>query len=462
MARLLGIDIGTSSCKAVLIDEHGKVLKQASSEHSFDTPQPGWTEQHPEVWMNSTASCLSDIGTEFDALGLTGQMHGSVFLNAQADVVRPAILWNDQRTAKEVDEIRSRVGIGQIYQATCNPPMTGFQAPKILWLRNHEPNLFDETKRILLPKDYIRLRLTGEMATDVSDASGTGLFDVRNRAWSHQMLEACELSNDLFPKSFESHEPVGEYQGKPVVAGAGDQAASAVGTGAVTEEVVSVSLGTSGVVFASQSSSDYDASGRIHTFCHANQGWHSMGVMLSCGGALRWARDSFGFANYDEMAELAQRCETTGVRFKPYLAGERTPHANPNLRGSLENLSLADDRSQIALAVFTGITFGLLDGFEILNEVRGERADTVRVTGGGARSDFWMQLLADAFNCRTVRTSVDEGPAFGAAILAGVGTDVWGSAREACEHCVKEADSFEPQPRRVCAIAEMRKLWLKS
>lgn len=454
VARLLGIDVGTSGAKALLIDETGKVLRSASAEYPLSTPRPLWREQDPEDWWKRVESCISDIGEqEPDAIGLTGQMHGAVFLDRRGAVIRPAILWNDQRTAEECAEIDRMIGKARFREITCNPPLTGFQAPKILWLRKHEPQHFAQIRSVLLPKDYIRFRLSGEMASDVSDASGTALFDVPNRKWSMEILEKLALDPEWFPRVDESWmvgccTRVSECleAGVPIVAGGGDQAAGAVGTGAVEPGIVSVSLGTSGVVFTSLDSPQYDPTGAAHTFCHANGAWHAMGVMLSCGGSLRWHRDTFGMGkSYDELAALAERVEvgSEGLTFLPYMSGERTPHHDPAARGAFVGATLSHSPSHFARAVFEGASFGLMDGMEVLKEL-GAQADEIRVTGGGAKSGFWVQMLAELFGktCRTLE--VDEGPAFGAALLAGVGAGVWPSVNAACKAAVRFKSRYEP------------------
>jgi xylulokinase len=455
VAKLLGIDIGTSGCKVLLIDENGKLLKQASAEYPLATPQPMWTEQNPEDWWNGIEKCLQEIGEKNpDAIGVTGQMHGSVFLDANDEVIRPALLWNDQRTTKECDEIEATLGRDVLMGITCNPALTGFQLPKILWLRNNEPENFARLKTVLLPKDYIRLKLTGVKATEVSDASGTGILDVPARTWSSTMMDSLNLSSDLFPKVYESDEVSAQSlafdylsAGVPVVGGGGDQAAAAVGTGAVDVGTISVSLGTSGVVFTSIDTPAYDSRGAAHTFCHANRSWHAMGVMLSCGGALRWFRDVFTAGDsYDAIAERAGKAEVGagGVTFLPYLAGERCPHNDPYAKGSFAGLSLSTTNHELSRAVFEGVTFGLLDGFELLKGL-GARATSVNVTSGGSKSDFWVQMIADMFGVPCQRLAIDEGPAFGAAILAGVGIGLWGSVSEACKKTVEIRDIVLPQ-----------------
>ncbi|MCW5941369.1 MAG: xylulokinase [Fimbriimonadaceae bacterium] len=454
MSRFLGIDLGTSGVKALVVDENGRLLKQATAEYPLLVPRPLWSEQRPEDWWNGVLQVLGELDEPNpEAIGVTGQMHGSVFLDANDESIRPALLWNDQRTAAECAEIDARFGPENVRRVTCNPPLTGFQAPKILWLRNHEPDAFARLRTVLLPKDFVRLKLTGEKATDVSDASGTGVFQVAGRRWATELLAALDLPTSLFPKSFESWEVTGKTKGVPgladgipVVAGGGDQAAAAVGTGAVKPGVVSVSLGTSGVVFVALEEPRFHPQGAAHTFCHANGAWHAMGVMLSCGGALRWYRDTLGGGQtYDE---LTQKAETAppgcdGLTFLPYLTGERCPHNDPLARGGFLGLTLAHTEGHLARAVFEGISFGLVDGMALLREL-GARVKEIRVTSGGAKSGFWVQLLADAFEAPCHTLELDEGPALGAAILAGVGVGLWPNVPSACEAVVRRRATTEP------------------
>ncbi|MEM4409095.1 MAG: xylulokinase [Candidatus Caldarchaeum sp.] len=466
MVRLLGIDLGTTGLKALLINERGEIIWRFFRDYPLGTPQPGWTEQDPQDWAKALHQCLESLEFSPDAIGLSGQMHGSVFLDLRGAPVHPIILWNDQRTQAESEEMVSCVGLDRIMEITCNPPLTGFQAPKILWLRKHQEDLFKQTSSVLLPKDYLRFLLSGEKATEVSDASGTSLFHVPERRWAYELMEALGLSPSLFPLCTESfivstRGKKGKVAGVPIVGGGGDQAAGALGAGAVVEGVISISLGTSGVVFTSQEEPIYDPKGRVHTFCHCNGKWHSMGVILNCGGALRWARDALGFSGFEEMADKARKAEATTVVFKPYLAGERTPYNNPELRGSFRGLSLADGREEMARAIFEGVTFALLDGYESLHSLRASspKPEVIRVTGGGARSDYWMQLLGDTFGVPTVRLRVDEGPAFGAAILAGVGIGVWEDVITACRSVVQEAEVFHPDMEKHEHLSLRRQRW---
>lgn len=455
MAKLLGIDVGTSGAKAILIDELGTVLAQATAEYPVSIPRPTWSEQDPEDWFRGVMQCLSEMGEPRpDAIGLTGQMHGAVFLDAANRVIRPAILWNDQRTAAECEEIDRRAGAGRVREITRNPPLTGFQAPKVLWLRNHEPDNFRRLRKVLLPKDYLRFRLTGDFATEVSDASGTGLFDVPARNWSPELMQALDLDASLFPRSVESYEQtsrtlseVGLPSGIPVVGGGGDQAAGAVGTGAVVLGVVSMSLGTSGVAFTSLEVPGYDPEGKAHTFCHANGAWHAMGVMLSCGGALRWYRDTFGGgSSYNELAHIADSIPTgsEGLTFLPYLTGERCPHNDPTATAAFLGATLGHGRAHFARAVFEGATFGLADALGVLRSL-GADPRALRVTGGGAKGTFWVQMLADVTQLPCDLLESDEGPAFGAALLGGVGVGVWPSVAEACGSSVRISRRIEPR-----------------
>jgi xylulokinase len=446
MAKLLGIDVGTSGTKAVLIDERGLILSQAAVEYEMATPQPGWTEQDPALWWCGVQQCMSEIGDQPDAIGLTGQMHGSVYLDEHDEVIRPALLWNDQRTVDEVAEIDRVLGPARVRQVTLNPPLTGFQAPKVLWLRNHEPEHFSRLRSVLLPKDYIRFKLTGTKATDVADASGTGLFDVPSREWAESMIVNLGLDPSLFPPVFESHEVTGHTpDGVPVVSGAGDQAAAAVGTGAVVSGILSVSLGTSGVVFGALEAPKADPSGSAHAFCHANGKWHAMGVMLSSGGAVRWARDLlYPGEDYSKMNAEAARAPSgcDGLTFLPYLTGERCPHIDPAARGAFVGLSVTHGRGHLARSVFEGATFGLVGALRALTGM-GCAVDEVRVTGGGAKSRFWVQMLADSLQRPCSLLEVDEGPAFGAAILAGVGAGIWPNVSEASSQVVRKRETIE-------------------
>lgn len=474
---LLGVDIGTTGAKSVLTDADGRVLATASAAYPLLTPRPGWTEQDPQSWWDATVSSIRDVlersgldGRAIAAVGLTGQMHGLVPLDGRGKVIRPAILWNDQRTAEECAWITERVGAARVLELTGNPILTGFTAPKIVWMLRNEPDLFARMAHILLPKDYVRYRLTGEFATDVADASGTSLFDVRRRAWAPEMLEELGIPPAWLPRLTES--PVisgaitadaaaamGLARGTPVVAGAGDQAAQAVGTGIVRPGVVSVTIGTSGVVFAHLDAVQVDPLGRTHTFCHAVPGrWHVMGVMLSAGGSLRWLRDALpsaawvrtGVDPYDLMAAEAAAVPagSEGLLFLPYLTGERTPHADPHARGAFIGLTLRHGRPHLIRAVMEGVSMGLRDSLEILRSM-GVPVTQVRASGGGARSPLWRQMLADMFNAQLVTVTTTEGAAYGAALLAGVGCGAFTSVEAACDAVVAIGDHTVPNPTNV-------------
>ncbi len=466
---LLGVDVGTSGVKVVLIDRNGAVIASASESYPLYTPQPLWAEQDPNDWWHATCRAVRQVldaaqvsASQVQGVGLSGQMHGSVFLDEQGEPIRPALLWCDQRTAAECAWITERVGEQQVLQTTLNPVLTGFQAGKIIWLRNHEPHAYARIRRVLLPKDFIRYRLTGEAATEVSDASGTALFDVPKRDWAYDMLDTLELPREWFPKVYESPEITGRVsasaaqatglaEGTPVVGGAGDQAAGAVGVGVVQSGRASVSVGTSGVVFAHLERPQVDPQYRTHTFCHAVPGaWHVMGVMLMAGGALQWYRDTFApEASFETLLEEAAQVPAgaEGLLFAPYLSGERTPYPDPQARGAFVGLTIAHKRAHCTRAVLEGVAFGLRDSLEILKAM-GVPLEELRLTGGGAKSPLWRQILADVFGQPVHTLQAEEGPAYGAALLAGVGTGVWQSVPDACAATVQLASTIPPAPER--------------
>jgi xylulokinase len=451
VTELVGLDVGTTGVKGLALSPEGDVLARAEEGYDLSTPHPGWAEQDPEDWWQAAERALAALGGEPTAIGLSGQMHGLVVLDAQDRVLRPAILWNDQRTEAECAEIEQQIGLARLVQLTGNRALTGFTAPKLLWLRRHEPDTYARIAHVLLPKDYVRLRLTGERAIDVADASGTLLFDVAGRRWSQEMLEALEVDPGWLPRVLESPEVSGETQaGVPVAAGAGDQAAAALGVGVDWPGPISVVLGTSGVVFAALPAFAADPQARVHAFCHAVPGgWHAMGVMLSAAGSLRWLRDVLGGANgYDELTAAAEEWPPTaeGLTFLPYLAGERTPHADPHARGAFAGLTLRHDRGALVRAVLEGVAYGLRDSLELLREL-GVDPQSGRVSGGGARSELWLRILASVLDLPLQRTAADEGSAYGAALLGGVAAGVFRDVHQAVTTCVRLEDPVEPDPR---------------
>lgn len=477
MEYLLGIDVGTTGVKILLVDRDGGIKGSITEEYPLLTPRPGWAEQNPSDWWKATVKGIKKLldraeikSGEIKGIGLTGQMHGSVFLNSKGDVVHPAILWCDQRTAKECEEITKRVGKEKVFEITSNPVLTGFQAPKIVWLRKNYPDVYKNVSKILLPKDYIRFCLTGVFATDVADASGTSLFDVRKRRWSEEILKALDIPSSLLPECFESPEITGYItegvakltgleEGTPVVAGAGDQAAGGVGSGIVEEGLVSVSLGTSGVVFAHLEDVFVDPEGRLHTFCHAVPGkWHIMGVMLSAGGSFRWLRDTFfgKDMSYTVMTDMAEKVPpgSEGLIFLPYLTGERCPYPDPDARGVFFGISLKHRKEHFVRAVMEGVAFGLKDSISIMKKTGVPEGRKFRLTGGGAKSDLWCRIIADVFAGAAVRLRVEEGPSFGAAILAGVGVGIYNDVRTACKKLIKEEEKTFIPDKKNCEIYE--------
>jgi xylulokinase len=480
MAYLLGIDIGTSATKALLLTPRGQVAASASESYPVSQPRPGWSEQSPALWWEATVHAVrralaqaTAAGDQVVGIGLAGQMHGSVFLDAADRVIRPCILWNDQRTAAECAEIETRVGRKRLLRLACNPALTGFTAPKVLWLRNHEPRRFDRLRRVLLPKDYVRLCLTGEHATEVSDASGTLFLDVPRRRWSKEVLAALDLDESLLPTCTESPEVSGRLtrraaadlglaEATPVVGGGGDNAAGAVGNGVVRPGVIFSSIGTSGVVFAHSDAVHTDPQGRAHTFCHAVPGaWHVMGVVLAAGGAFQWFRDALGQPEiaeaqrqgvdpYDLLTAAAESVPpgAEGLLFLPYLTGERTPHADPEARGAFIGLTARHTKAHLARAVIEGAAFALRDSYEIITGM-GIPVRTVIATGGGARSALWRQIQADVYARAVATRSCTEGPALGAALLAGVGAGLWDSVPEACDATLRLATTTKPVARNV-------------
>lgn len=462
MALTLGIDLGTSGVRALAVDEAGTVVAESSRSYPLLTPRPGWTEQRPEDWLAGTVDALKELvgqlaGQEIAALGLSGQMHGMVPLDAQGEVIRPALLWNDQRTGAAVAELDAAVPRETLIARTGNPAITGFQLPKVLWLRQAEPENFARLRQVLLPKDYLGFALTGVLAAEPSDASGTNCFEIARKVWDTEVLGALGLTTALFPDIIPSHGVVGRVTrevaartglpaGLPVVAGAGDNAAAAIGLGLShrTPGLGSVSLGTSGVVFAPLAAPTPDPEGRVHLFCHADGGYHLLGVTLAAAGSLEWYKNTFA-PEEDFSALLEQAAQSQagagGVTFKPYLAGERTPHLNPDLRGSWTGLSLATSQADIVRSVLEGVAFSLRDALEVISPlVALERA---LATGGGAASDLWLHLVADVLELPLVRPRQSQGPAYGAALLAWQGLGHTDSAASLARR--ENGRVFEPE-----------------
>jgi len=478
MACYMGIDIGTSGTRAIIIDKKGRILGAASAAHPSYAPKPSWSEQNPADWWKTTCSSVRKAMRkarlkrgDIAGIGLSGQMHGAVLLDKADRVLRPAILWNDQRTGAECDEMTRTVGARRLMKLACNPALTGFTAPKILWVRNNEPKIYDKTRKVLLPKDYIRLLMTGEYATEVSDASGTLLLDISRRAWSKEILSRLQIPLDLLPACYESPEVSGKLTpgaarqlglapGTPVVGGGGDQAAGAVGNGIVKSGVISATMGTSGVVFAFSDKIAVDAAGRVHTFCHAVPGkWHVMGCVLAAGGSFQWFRNNLAQA---EIAEAKKRgidpyelltrkaakapvgCE--GLLWLPYLTGERTPHADPDARAGWIGITQRHTRAQLIRAVMEGATFSMRDSLEIIKGMN-VKVREIRLSGGGARSRFWRQMQADIYGQTVSVINASEGPAFGVALLAAVGTGAFKSVVEACRATIRTVERTKPHPR---------------
>jgi xylulokinase len=472
--HLLGIDVGTGGTRAVIIDERGRLTASATSEHEpFASAMPGWAEQHPEDWWRAAGLAIRSAlakaklhGDEIGAVGFSGQMHGAVLLDAGGSVVRPALIWCDVRTQAQCDQLNARIGADRIIQLTCNPALPNFTLTKLMWVREHEPANWARVRSVMLPKDYVRFRLTGERVTDVADASGTLMLDVAQRNWSGELLQLAEIDRALLPSLFESPEfsarisasgaeATGLAAGTPVVAGAGDQAAGAVGMGIVSAGAVSATIGTSGVVFAATDRPVLDPRGRLHTFCHALPGrWHVMGVTQAAGLSLRWFRDQLARDtraatgdSYDsltrEAAAAPPGCE--GLFWAPYLIGERTPHLDAGARGALIGLSAAHTRAHVIRAVLEGVAFSLKDTFTIFEELN-IPVRKIRLGGGGARSALWRQIQADVYGREVEILAAEEGAAFGAAILAGVGARAWNSVEEACDAVIQMTRRVQPDP----------------
>lgn len=466
---LLGIDVGTGGTRALVLDERGRVISSATEDHrAFVSPQIGWAEQDPCDWWRACSVAVRHAlaqaqlrSDQISCVGLSGQMHGAVLLDEQERVVRPALIWCDVRTEKQCRDLTAQIGANQLIQLTCNPALTNFTLTKCLWVRENEPENWHRVRSLMLPKDYVRFQLTGERATDVADASGTLLLDVAHRRWSKEMLNLVQMDESLLPSLYESPEICGRIsgagaaatglqKGTPVVAGAGDQAAGAIGMGVVCPGTVSATIGTSGVVLAATDRPALDSRGRVHTFCHAVPGrWIAMGVTQAAGLSLRWFRDQFGsgdrrqsYASLTaEAASAPPGCD--GVLWAPYLMGERTPYLDPAARGMLVGLAASHTRGHVIRAILEGVAFSLRDTFTIFREME-VPVTTIRLGGGGARSALWRQIQADTYARPVETVDAEEGAAYGAAILAGVGVKTWSSVDEACESVVRVAENITP------------------
>ncbi len=465
MNYFLGLDIGTGGSRALLVDEQGRVRHAFTAPHEeMRMEHPMWAEQRPENWWDASQAAIQGVlregrltGADVRAVGLSGQMHGLTLLDASNRVVRPALIWCDQRSQPQVDWINKTAGAEFVVKSTANPMLTGFTLPKLLWVRDHEPENYTRVKKVLLPKDYIRFELTGEYASDVSDASGTGLFDVVNRRWAFDLADRVGVARDLLPPVFESSAITGRIharaaaatglkEGTPVMGGGGDQAASAIGNGIVEPGIVSCTIGTSGVVFGHLKEPAYDPQGRVHTFCHAVEGaWHTMGVTQGAGLSLQWFRNQLApTASYDDLTWEAAGTDAEGLYWLPYLMGERTPHLDSLARGGWNGVTAKHTRADLIRALIEGVSFSLKDCLDLVAGL-GVQIESVRVSGGGAKSAFWRQLLADIFDKRVVSLETQEGSAYGAALLAMVGAGAFGSVQEACKALIIEVDSVEPR-----------------
>ena len=479
--HFLGIDVSTTGSKALLIDEAGAVVATAASPHTLQTPKPLWSEQDPREWWQAVSTSIRAVlqqsglsGESIVAVGMTGQMHGLVLLDEAGQVLRPAILWNDQRTQPQCDEIHRRIGKARFIRITGNVALTGFTAPKILWVQENEPEVYARAQHVLLPKDYIRYRLTGEYAMDKADGSGTVLFDLKQRTWSTEVLAALGIPDGWMPPTYEGPECAGRITpevaaltglkaGTPVVAGGGDQAAGAVGVGAVEPGVVGLVVGTSGVVFATTPSALIEPEGRLHAFCHAVPGmWHFMGVMLSAAGSLQWYRDTLApGVSFDDLLREAESVPagSEGLQFLPYLSGERTPYPDPLARGAWVGLTLRHGRGALTRALLEGVSFGLKDSFTLIQNAGLGEIRQVRASGGGTKGALWRQIMASVLEAELVTVNTTEGAAFGAALLAGVGAGAWRDVPAACAATIRITGSTRPDPAQVEAYRKAYPLY---
>jgi xylulokinase len=470
MAYFMGIDISTTSAKALIIDEQGNVVGLGSTPQPISQPHPLWSEQHPNDWWDGVVSSIraalqeaSLSGDAIKGIGLTGQMHGLCMLDEAGNVLRPAILWNDQRTQKQCDDITRIIGFERLIELTGNRALTGFTAPKILWVRENEPEVYQQCAHILLPKDFIRYKLSGDYATDLAGASGTLLMNVAERQWSDEVIDALQIPREWMPPVHEGPQITGVVSDKaaaltgleggiPIVGGGGDQAAGAVGMGCVSPDKIGVTVGTSGVVFAPLAQYAYEPEGRLHAFCHSVPGqWHFMGVMLSAAGSLQWYRDALApDVPFNQLLQEAETVEpgSDGLLFLPYLTGERTPHPDPTARGAFVGLTTRHTRGHMTRAVLEGVAFGLKDSFSLIANAGLPEQFEVRISGGGAKSPIWQQVIADILGAPLVNVNTAEAGAFGAAILASVGVEHFPDVQSASQHLITTGEVVQPSSNK--------------
>ena len=483
MNYFIGIDSSTTATKALLMDAKGTVVEVVSSEYSYETPQPLWSEQHPHLWRDATFASIRGVlektgidPAEVKGVGLTGQMHGLTLLDENGEVLRNALLWNDQRTGAECDEIREKIGLARLVEICGNDALTGFTAPKILWVKNNEPEIYAKIAKVLLPKDYVRFCLTGDFASDRAGGAGTMLFDLKARTWSEELITTLGMKMEWFPPTFEGTEITGTINeaaakatgllvGTPVMAGGGDQAAGAVGVGAVQEGIGMLSLGTSGVLFASAKNPVIEPSGRLHSFCHAVPDlYHMMGVILSAAGSLRWFHDTFAEEmDYDTLVNAVSSVPVgaEGLIFLPYLTGERTPHADPFARGAFVGLTVRHTFAHMTRAVLEGVAMALKDNFVLMQSAGMAKLDEIRVTGGGAKSPVWRQIIADVFGAAITSVNTTEGAAYGAALLAGVGAGEWQNVADACAATIKSVETVAPNLENAAQYDKVYEIYRK-
>lgn len=475
----IGIDLGTSSVKLILMNENGEIKNTISKEYPLFFPQSGWSEQDPQDWYDKSIEGIKELIKQFnqnDVAGISfgGQMHGLVLLDENDEIIRPAILWNDGRTGKQTEYLNNIIGKNKLSNYTANIAFAGFTAPKILWIRENEPDNFNKISKIMLPKDYLAYKLSNTFSTDVSDASGMLLFDVKNKCWSKEMLDICEINENQLPQIFESFEVVGNITSKlakelglkedvKIIAGAGDNAAAAIGTGTAGDGMCNISIGTSGTIFIASEKFAVDANNALHSFAHADGKYHLMGCMLSAGSANKWwIEEILQTKDYNEELNYIKELGKNKVFFLPYLMGERSPHNNPDARGCFMGMSMDTTRRDMSQAVLEGVAFGLRDSFEIAKSL-GIKIENTKICGGGAKSDIWLKIIANVLNINVEKIEIEEGPALGAAILAAVGCGEFASIEDAVNKIVKVVEVIKPDPEIVSnynlAYEKFRKIY---